>query len=252
MAREQRFRCTACGKCCFGILPLTLADALAGADRFPLALLITPVGAAERKSDLARSLEVSVPLDRRRGLSVRGMVAAYLPARLPCPALSADGLCGVHDDKPLRCRTMPFDPYADEARQAPYLIPRPGWACDRSETAPVVYRDGRIVERQAFEREREALQADAPLVTRQVKAVLASSPSVVAGLVRAAGQKTPSHVAINFSSLLARLPEVDGRHFAARQIPVLRAYQERTAGQAEFAAFHASYRDWAIELESRL
>lgn len=40
---EHHFRCTACGKCCYGQLPLTLADAFAHAERFPLALIWTPL-----------------------------------------------------------------------------------------------------------------------------------------------------------------------------------------------------------------
>lgn len=55
--------------------------------------------------------------------------------------LTPDDLCGIHAGKPSRCRTMPFFPYTDENDQAANLIPRPGWACDTSNAAPVVYRD---------------------------------------------------------------------------------------------------------------
>ena len=39
---ERRFACTACGKCCFGLLPLTIGDALAHADKFPLVVICHP------------------------------------------------------------------------------------------------------------------------------------------------------------------------------------------------------------------
>ena len=38
---ERHFDCTACGKCCYGQLPPTPPDALANAERFPLAILWT-------------------------------------------------------------------------------------------------------------------------------------------------------------------------------------------------------------------
>jgi hypothetical protein len=40
---ERRFSCTARGKCCHGLLPLTIGDALAHADTFPLVVMWTPV-----------------------------------------------------------------------------------------------------------------------------------------------------------------------------------------------------------------
>ncbi|MBV5335772.1 YkgJ family cysteine cluster protein, partial [bacterium] len=112
MAVERRFRCTACGACCRGELPLTLEEAFRHAHRFPLAMVWTPIKPGGKSHELATRLGTSVRLAGKKDAGVFIVPTAYVPAALPCPALADDGLlCSMHEDKPLRCRTMPFYPH---------------------------------------------------------------------------------------------------------------------------------------------
>jgi Fe-S-cluster containining protein len=248
---EKRFHCTACGKCCYGQLPLALKDALAWADLFPLALVLTPISQASKERPLAEKLGASLQLGPRQKICLRIMIVSYLPPSLPCPALLENGLCRLHPGKPLRCRTMPFFPFVEEKDQALLLLPRKGWACDVSAAAPVVYRDRKIVERGLFDQERASLLDQAPLLRQHAKSLVETAPWIAAGLARAATQPSPGRVVVNFSSLLPRLPQADWSGFAALQAPVLRRFESLTAGQPEHAVFHGHYRDWAAELERR-
>ncbi|MGE5503216.1 MAG: YkgJ family cysteine cluster protein, partial [Actinomycetota bacterium] len=168
----RRFACTACGRCCYGWLPLTVDDALAHAHRFPLAMVWTPVRQGHKAFALTARLGTTIRLPGRREAAVRIIPVAYLPPSQACPELAADGRCAIHADKPLRCRTMPFFPYAEEADQAEMLMPRKGWACDVSEAAPVVYRGKEIVERGDWEAERTALKQAVPVLRRYGEALL--------------------------------------------------------------------------------
>lgn len=123
---ERRFRCTACGKCCYGWIPLTLGDAVRHAGRFPLAMVWSAVPQTARSFALTSSLGMALKLPKGPRIGVLISATAYIPPGYPCPELAADGRCAIHEDKPLRCRTMPFYPYKDEQDQADALVPRKG------------------------------------------------------------------------------------------------------------------------------
>lgn len=246
---ERRFLCTACGKCCYGKLPLTLKDALLHAGRFPLAMQWTVVRQGARSYALTARLGTTVTLGKRKPIAAQVTPIAYLPAALTCPALAADGLCSIHAEKPLRCRTMPFYPYREEADQADLLVPRPGWLCDTSATAPVVYRDKAIVERADFDRERKELVEQAPVIKAYADRLLALAPNVAAGLEKAANKPQGGHLVLAFSGILPRLGEVDVAGFARRQMPVLADFAARTEGMPGVEEFHRYYRDNAAALE---
>ena len=199
---ERRFSCTACGKCCYGSLPLTLDEALDHAGRFPLAMMWTPVPQASKAFSLTARLGATLNLGKRKQIAVRVAPVAYLPPALPCPALNAKGLCAIHADKPSRCRTMPFFPYREEADQTDLLIPRSGWLCDTSAEAPAVYRDKKIVERGDFDSERSALVNQAAILGPYADWLLESVPTLKEELVRVARKRTGGHVVVNFSTLL--------------------------------------------------
>ena len=148
---ERRFSCPTCGKCCYGQLPLSLDDALAHADRFPLVVMWTPVRQGGRSFDITAELGITIKLRKRRLAAVQITPCAYLPPSFACPELTEDGLCAIHAEKPQRCRTMPFSAYRDEKDQGDLLLPRPAWLCDVSPNAPVVYRDKGILAREAFD-----------------------------------------------------------------------------------------------------
>ena len=249
---DRCFSCTACGKCCFGWLTLTLKDALAHAGRFPLAVIWTPVRQGTKSFSISARLGLTVRLRKRRKLAVRISPTAYIPPLLPCPALAPDGLCSIHAEKPSRCRTMPFSPYREEGDQADLLIPRTGWLCDTSEMAPVVYRDKKIVDREDFDDEREELIRQASTLRAYGEWLLESAPSLTDELVRVAGKRTGGHVVVNFSTLLPHLPEVDVVDFAQKQFPVLTEFAAKTYRIPAFAEYHKLYHECAAEMESVL
>ena len=248
MAAERHFACTACGKCCHGLLPLTLADALAHAHRFPLGMMWTPVRQNQRSFDLTARLGAKVRLRDRRTIAVRITAVAYLPPALPCPALGGDGLCTIHADKPIRCRTMPFFPYADDAEQAAMLVPRAGWQCDVSAAAPVVLRDRVIVERADYDAERGQLLAQAPLLRTYADAQLAAVPGLLDKVGLVASRPLGGDVLLGMATLLPLWAGVDGADFARRQMPVLDRLAALTASDAAQGEFHHRYRQWGREM----
>ncbi len=246
---EQRFGCTACGKCCYGRVPLTVDDALAHAGRFPLAMVWTPVRQASRSFDLTGRLGITLKLRDRKTAAVLIAPTAYIPPTFPCPALSPDNLCTIHEHKPLRCRTMPFYPYREERDQLDLLIPRKGWVCDVSETAPVVYRDKEVLDRADFDAERAALLAQAPALRTYAEALLNQDATLLDHLTRAARNPAAGHVILNFSSFLRANRHYDLVSFAKSQHPVLIEFERRTAGEASLAERNKYYKCWAGELE---
>ncbi|KAF0225410.1 MAG: hypothetical protein FD176_461 [Rhodospirillaceae bacterium] len=231
------FACTACGKCCHGILPLTVAEALAQAGRFPLAVAFTPVRANSKSFDIAARL--GVMLDKK--VAVRVMPVAYLPRDAACPALNDDGLCSIHDDKPLRCRAMPFFGWRAEADQADLLRPRPGWACDVSERAPAVYENGKILDRHDYMDERRALEEQSALLRAYAERLLPMAAGLGQSLTALAAKAMGGDVYVGFSTLLRRLKDVDKAAIARAQIPVLADWAGRGDGgyQRDLAGFRA-------------
>jgi Fe-S-cluster containining protein len=243
---DRHFKCTACGKCCYGWLPLTLSDALSHGARFPLALAWTPVPRGARAFPLAARLGISIRLRNRQQVAVLITPAAYLPPSFPCPALTAEGLCGIQADKPLRCRTMPFYPFREEKDQADLLVPRKDWACDVSPAAPVVYRDKEIADRADFDRERRALQEQAPTMRAYADHALKYMPWIAdhLGAVMQGG-----HVITSLSSFLTATPHLDRPTLAAQQLPLLKDYAAKTAAVPELAEYGRNYAGWAREME---
>lgn len=240
---ERRFHCTACGKCCAGLLPLTLTDALAHAERFPLAMLWTTVRQGAKSFEITSRLGTTIQLGKRKQAAVQIAPISYLPPSLSCPALASDGLCSIHADKPSRCRTMPFYPYREEWDQADLLIPRTGWECDTSDAAPVVYRDKEIVEREDFDVERRGLIDQAATLRAYADGLLAKAPNVAATLTDMAKKPAGGHMVLNFTALVSRLAHIDMATFARQQAPVLSAFAGKTAGDSEMVEFHEYYRD---------
>ena len=169
---ERHFNCIACGKCCFGWLPLTLKDALHHAGRFPLAIVWTPVPYGSRAFAVSARFGITLRLRNRKQIAVILVPTAYLPPSFSCPELTAEGQCRIHEQKPLRCRTMPFYPYREEQDQSEQLVLRKGWACDTSTSAPIVYRNKSIVDRTDFDHERQALLEQAPIMRLYAEYVL--------------------------------------------------------------------------------
>ncbi len=250
---ERRFHCTACGKCCSGSLPLTLADAWAHAGRFPLAMVWTPLGQKSKAFELVTRIGATLKLGRRRQLAVLIAPTAYIPNAWSCPALNAQGLCSIHADKPLRCRSMPFYPYREEADQADLLAPRKGWECDTSAAAPVAYRQGRIVMRDDFDRERRELLQQAPLMRTYAEYMLKYQPtladSLAASVSTAPGSRGGGgNVVTSLSSFLTATRQLDIPGLAASQCAVLSEFAAKTAAEPDLAEYHRNYAGWAREM----
>jgi Fe-S-cluster containining protein len=245
---ERHFACTACGKCCAGWLPLSIPDALAHAVRFPLFLLWTPVRPGGRSYDLTARLGFVLKLKNRKQAAVRLTPFSYVPPGMDCPELGNSGLCNVHDVKPQRCRTMPFSGARAEAEQNDLLLPKPGWACDSSAAAPVVYRDHKILSRDDFAAERAQLEADAQILRPFAERLLDALPSLRGDLEKMALKPQGGHIITNFSTLVARLPQVDIFALAAQQGPVMENFAARTQNNPQQADEHARYvacaKDW--------
>ena len=246
---ERHFHCTACGRCCTGSLPLTLVDAYANAARFPLAMVWTPLRQQSKAFDLITRIGATLKLGGRKQLAVLIAPTAYLPNAFSCPALGADGRCGIHADKPLRCRSMPFYPYREEGDQADLLAPRKGWECDTSAAAPVVYRQGKIVMRGDFERERDVLLREAPLMRTYAEYMFKYQPQLADTLAAAAQTAQGGNVVTSVSSFLTATRQRDVAGFAASQCAVLNDFAARTAEQADLVEYHRNYSGWAKEMD---
>lgn len=248
MAAERHFACTACGKCCHGLLPLTLVDAATHADRFPLGVMWTPVRQNQRSFELTARLGAKIRLRDRRTVAVRITAVAYVPPSLPCPALAEDGRCSIHEAKPARCRTMPFFPYVEEAEQAAQLVPRKGWDCDVSQAAPIVFRDRNVVERGDFDAERSQLLMQAPVLRAYAEAQLAAVPGLIDKLGMVASRPLGGDVLLGMATLLPHWPDMGATAFAQRQVPVLESFAELTKDDAALSEFHHRYRQWSREM----
>lgn len=248
MSTTRHFHCTACGQCCYGLLPLTWKDAFANAALFPLCFVWTAVRQNSRDYARVAQLGVTLHLAQRKELAVLIVPTAYLPKSFPCPALRDDNLCNIHLSKPSRCKTMPFYPYRDERHQAELLTPRPGWACDTSAAAPVVFKDQQIVCRDDFDHEYRDLLEQVPLLRRYADYMLKYSPWLVAALTQSASQVKAGQVITSLSSFLTATHNVDAAHIAQLQLPIFNSYEHKTAKDAQLAEFHKNYRNWAKEM----
>lgn len=248
----RHFACTKCGKCCYGWIPLTITDALAHADRFPLVVMMTPVRAGNKSFDIVKHTGLVLPLSRKKSIAVRITPLASIPPAMPCPALRDDNLCSIHEEKPARCRAMPFSPMLAEGGQAPLLKPKSGWECDTSNAAPIVYQDRKIVGWDDYDRERTLVEQDAVVLRKYGQWMLDTMPDVRAQIERAATRMSGGYVFLNFTTLISRLPNVDMFDFAERQLPVMRAFAERTSGKQDMLDYHEQYLAAGAHLASLL
>lgn len=245
---EHRFNCVSCGQCCYGSIPLTLEDAWRHAGRFPLALVWTAVPQRARAFSLATRIGVEMKAGKGGRIAALIVPTAYIPPLQACPELKTDGLCNIHENKPLRCRTMPFYPYREESDQADLLRPRQGWACDTSMAAAVVYRDRKLVERGDFDREREELLQQAPVIRQYAAYMLKYSPWIVEHLAMQAA-RPGGNVITSLSSFLTATRHPQASVIARQQAPVLHAFAGQTAEQAEWLEYHRNYAGWAKEMD---
>lgn len=248
---EQRFACTACGLCCYGLLPLSVEEALQWADAFPLAMSVTPVKAGTR-GYATKEIGVSFSSGSKKPIYLIVTPVALIPSNMACPKLADDNLCSVHEDKPQRCRTMPFYAYKDEDSQRDMLVPRPGWKCSTDVNAPVVYKDRKVVDANEFQRERQLLVGQASSLQPYIDFLGRYDPSFAIRVQTAAKAPVPGRVIVGFVSYLRQNKELDIIAFARRQHPVLQEWLEKTSGDAKAVQFATYYRDAIADLDRYL
>lgn len=247
----QHFACTACGLCCYGQLPLTLKDALAHAERFPLAFVWTPVWPNSPDYPMTLELGVEIKISSQQKFAVLIVPCSYLPGSLPCPALGESKRCSIHSEKPSRCRAMPYYAYRDEKLQNHPLTLREDWLCDVSKTAPKVYESQRITDptlKSDFDRERSEIQEALPQIRRYAEYIQKFSPHLLQNLAVSASQKQAQHLVTGLSSFLTATRNPNAKQLAALQVPLLQHYSRLTAQDARFEHFHKHYEIWAKEM----
>ncbi len=240
----KHFQCTACGKCCYGQLPLTWKDAFANVGRFPLCFAWTPVQKGSKDFALASKIGATVTLPNRLEIAILIMPLAYIPSSYPCPALGENNLCKIHDNKPSRCKAMPFYPYREEKFQAELLVPKKDWGCDTSSNAPIIFQEGKIMSRKDFDQEREELLEQVPLLKRYTEYMQKYSYSFVGSL----RGKIKGSVVTSLSSFLTATKSPHAKEIAQQQLPILHEYAAKTAEDIKWSDFHKNYVIWAKEM----
>lgn len=175
----RRFACTQCGACCNRSPEVELSETAALADVFVFRLMFRlyqlPAapeagGSAElfyqKKRLLAAHAARKYPMKlMRSGKAVAGtnylMISALAVDTSPgaCAALES-GRCGIHQRRPLGCRTVPFhysrvDGLAASDFDA--FVATPGYRCETGEAAPLVLQDSRIVNTEMLQARADAL-----------------------------------------------------------------------------------------------
>ncbi len=245
---KKHFSCTACGKCCYGLLPLTWKDALSHMNRFPICFVWTPVQQGSKDFNMAIKLGASIKIGNNKMLASLIMPTSFIPSNFPCPALGEDNLCSIHHHKPSRCKTMPFYPYREERFQAELLKPRQGWDCDVSESAPLVFAENKIIKREDFDQEKEELINQISVLRQYSDYMMRSVPAHLNNLIFASMKKDGGQVVTSLSSFLTATRNVDARKIAQLQLPILTAYAEKTAHNPALIDFHKHYVSWAKEM----
>jgi Fe-S-cluster containining protein len=208
----------------------------------------TAVHPAMQVYDLIAQLGTVVQLAKGKKVAVLIAPTSYIPAGMPCPALSADNLCTIQNTKPLRCRAMPFYAYRKEEAQGDLLIPHKDWLCDTSDAAPLVYRDKKILDRTDFEAERAALHDSAPTLGAWAQTLLKEYAPLLPFLTKAAMNPKGGRLVMRFAPFLLADKTRDIVGFAKQQHPVLLDFAAKTAGTPALAEHHKFYKDAAADL----
>ncbi len=100
-----------CCECCTGIFPITHLDALeiqSGLNELPSTLRNAIIARARTQITAVETayprLKSTPGLDAWADDTIDEMAEQF--AHLPCPALKADGTCGIYFHRPITCRTM--------------------------------------------------------------------------------------------------------------------------------------------------
>jgi Fe-S-cluster containining protein len=210
VTEELRFACTACGKCCTEPPEMTILEAIGLGDVFVPAIVyrVTSIPKDDNEAALASLVphrhfagmdprEFVVRLRESSAVRAAGAVVGepgwdhhvsitarpWTYATAWCTALGADRkTCTIHERRPHTCRTVPirydvpegllvraFRGAVDAGRAA-----ESAWECDVSDAAPVLLREGRVVD-EAYASARGA-GIEAAVAERALAGRILSSP----------------------------------------------------------------------------
>ncbi len=227
---------------------MTLKDALTFVGIFPLCLVWTPVQKGSKDFKMAKMLGATLPLIKGIEIATYIVPTAFIPSSFPCPALVNEKLCGIHREKPSRCKTMPLYPYREERYQEELLKPHSGWECDISPAAPVLLQGKQILQRQDFDLEKQDLVEQAPILRRYAEYMLKYTPPLATSLSMASNQSKGGQVVTSLSSFITATKHGNAKEIAAKQLPVLLRYADQTSNDAKLLDYYNYYTMWSKEM----
>ena len=212
--KVQRFACTQCGKCCNRSPEVELSEAAALSDVFVFRLMFRlywlpthardyrPGGERPANSSsiyfarkrllnafAARTYTARAMRDGRQVAYNQYLVISALAldtVEAACSALR-DKKCGIYGRRPLSCRSVPLHYSRVEALAEPDLkafVGTSGYRCDTGDTAPIILKDGRIVDPQIGTARLDAIEVAkrdrswSQAIVRQMSNPNSSAPSL--------------------------------------------------------------------------
>ena len=173
MITMRHFSCSGCGKCCTRGPEMELTEATELANKFITRLIFRihslPLDTRKNRAvawwkksgsslpmkralDEARahvmrfSARDKVDRDRKRTLHLTISALPVHQAKGACPALKAKH-CSIYESRPLSCQSTPLHYSRPESELTGYLdrfTKTPGYECDTSSSAPIVFNGDRI------------------------------------------------------------------------------------------------------------
>ncbi|MDQ6828799.1 MAG: YkgJ family cysteine cluster protein [Gemmatimonadota bacterium] len=168
-----------------------------------------------------------------------------------CPALGEDGLCGVYERRPAMCRTVPLGWTVPDALAAAYLgafTKRPGYKCDTSPNAPVMFRDGELVSLEyRAERDRAAALSGAEAHRLAVLLVRGGSEGwplipTLPEILEQTSTRLLLPLSVSFMPMVAAgiATETSIVRAAGQQLELMRSEREKNAGARDRLAIAAT------------
>jgi Fe-S-cluster containining protein len=267
MADTIHFECTACGKCCTEPPEMTVLEATRLGDVFVPALVyrLTSLPKDDNEAAFASlsphrhfkgmdSRELVARLRESSAVRAAGVIVtepgwehhvsittrAWTYQAIWCAALDADHKrCTIHDRRPHTCRTVPirYDVPAGLLVRAFRGVVDEGKAssdpfeCDVSESAPVLLRDGEVVDEEYASARKagvDAAVAEKELATRILSSPLLPPIRDVYGLLRRGQLVSVSfHGGLAAAHDLKLIDDAGVRSFCTAQVALLEREIER-------------------------
>jgi hypothetical protein len=143
---------------------------------------------------------------------------------------------------------MPFYPYRDERFQHEVMRFKNEWSCETDPSAPLVYADGRVVDRKDFEAERQKILEEVPLMRRYAAYMFKYSPHIVRQLTVASAHPQAKHIVTSLSSFMTAIRYPHMKSIAEKQIPVLDRAITSCHNRPELGEFLRHYEVWRKEM----